>query len=209
MKLFNYIIAFFVVTAFAASMAFAQSGNVTVASDKSLTADFSQYQSFDFARQISDDQIQVFFLEDAILKAKVKEAVEYELEARGYGHTTESPDLIVNFQILDEPTEFTGYTGVFRDENYWGSNEMRKDAIGLVPEAEVRSSEDQTTYQLNEGTLMVHLVDADSGELIWQGYASGVIDKENPLKEENSVKKAVSLIFQTYDWRADDVNVSN
>lgn len=208
MKLFNNIITLLVVTAFTLSTAYAQSGNVTVASDKSLTADFDQYESFDFARQIADDQIQVFFLDDAMLKSKIKEAVKYELEARGYEQASDSPDLLVNFQVLDSATEFTGYTGVYRDENYWGPNEMRKDAIGLVPEAEVRSGENQRTYQLDKGTLMVHLVDADSGELIWQGYASGIMDGEVIDGKEDRVKEAVSMIFQTYDWRADDISAN-
>lgn len=209
MNLLNHIITFFAISAFAFSTAFAQSGNVTVASDKSLTADFSQYETFDFARQIADDQIRVFFLDDALLKSKVKEAVNYELEARGYEQTSSNPDLIINFQVLDEPTEFTGYTGVYRDENYWTADEMRKDIIGLVPEEEIRSAENQKTYQLKEGTLMVHLVDAEAGELIWQGYASGIMDGEIIDGKEDKVEEAVSLIFQTYDWRADDVTVSN
>jgi hypothetical protein len=209
MNLLNHILTFFAMSAFAFSTAFAQSGNVTVASDKSLTADFSQFKSFDFAKQLADDKIQIFFLDDLVLKGKVKEAVQYELEARGYDQTSNNPDLIVNFQILDESTEFTGYTGVYRDENYWTADEMRKDIIGLVPEAEVRTSDNARTYQLKEGTLMVHLVDAESGELIWQGYASGILDNKNRIGEDDKVKEAVSLIFQTYDWRADDVSVNN
>jgi hypothetical protein len=86
---------------------------------------------------------------------------------------------------------------------------MRKDIIGLVPEAEIRTSDNARTYQLKEGTLMVHLVDAESGELIWQGYASGILDNKNRIGEDDKVKEAVSLIFQTYDWRADDVSVNN
>ena len=209
MKSFNQIIAFFAASIFAFSTAFAQSGNTTVASDKSLTADFSKYKTFDFASQVSDDQIQIFFLNDLLLKGKVKEAVEYELEARGYEQTDGSPDLVVTFQILEEPPEFPGYTGVYRDENYWGPTEMRKDAIGLVPDAEVRTADNVKTYQLKEGTLMVHLVDAESGELIWQGYASGIVDKDKVMENDDKIKQAVSLIFQTYDWRADDLDVSN
>ena len=205
MKLFNNIITLFVVTAFTLSTAYAQSGNVTVASDKSLTADFDQFKTFDFARQITDDQIQIFFLDDALLKGKVKEAVKYELEARGYEQASDNPDLLVNFQVLDSATEFTGYTGVYQDENYWGPNEMRKEAIGLAPDAEVRTADNVQNYQLDKGTLMVHLVDAESGELIWQGYASGIMDGEIIDGKDDRVKEAVSLIFQTYQWRADDL----
>lgn len=213
MKFLKHIFTLFTVFSFAFTFAFTltygQGRNVTVASDKSLTAEFSSFETFDFARQIGEDQVRIFFLDDALLKENIKDAVTYELEARGYEHTNSNPDLLVNFRVLEEETEFTGYTGVYRDENYWTSTEMRKDMIGLVPEAEVRSAENQRTYLLDEGTLMVHLVDTNSGELIWQGYASGVMDGEIIDGEEDKVKEAVSLIFQTYDWRADDYDVSN
>ena len=209
MKFLKHILTLFTVFTFALTFTYGQSGNVTVASDKSLTADFNSFETFDFARQIGEDQVKIFFLDDVLLKESIKEAVKYELEARGYEHTNSNPDLLVNFQVLEEATEFTGYTGVYRDENYWASTEMRKDMIGLVPDAEIRSAEDQRTYLLEEGTLMVHLVDAGSGELIWQGYASGIMDGEIIDGEKDKVKEAVSLIFQTYDWRADDYDISN
>lgn len=209
MKLFKHIITFLTVFATTFTLALAQSGNVTVSSDKSLTADFDKYKTFNFARQVSDNQIVVYFLEDAILKSNVTEAVQYELEARGYEQASSNPDLVINFQILDKPTEFTGYTGVYRDENYWGTTEMRKDAIGLTPEAEVRTADNQQTYQLEKGTLLIHIVDSDSGELIWQGYASGILNQKNPIGDDSGVKEAVSMIFQTYDWRADDYDVAN
>ncbi len=209
MKLFNHIFTFFIVSIFTLTTAFGQSGNVTVASDKSLTADFEKFETYDFATQINDEAIQVFFLDNLLTKKKVKEAVKYELEARGYNHNADNPDLLVNFRILDEATEFTGYTGVYRDENYWTSAEMRKDAIGLVPDAEIRSAENKETYQLKKGSLMVHLVDNNTGEVVWQGYASGIMNGEIIDGEKDRIQEAISLIFQTYQWRGDEYAVNN
>jgi hypothetical protein len=122
----------------------------------------------------------------------------------GYEHVEgNEADLLVNFRILEGDTEMTGWVDNFADENYWGPMEMRKEAIGLEPSAEVKEPGDARTYQLDKGTLLIQMVDVDQGIQIWKGYASGVIKKTDAVDiEDGKIARAVELIFDEYNFSA-------
>jgi hypothetical protein len=191
-----------VLTAFTTA-AFAQ--DPTVATDKNLeVANFDEYKTFTFADHINQAESDMFFLGDDLLKTQIKDEVKSELQALGYEHVEgNEADLLVNFRILEGDTEMTGWVDNFADENYWGPMEMRKEAIGLEPSAEVKEPGDARTYQLDKGTLLIQMVDVDQGIQIWKGYASGVIKKTDAVDiEDGKIARAVELIFDEYNFSA-------
>lgn len=161
-----------------------------VASDRNLEVDLSNYTTFDWSSHAAN-QYDIFFLSDALVKHRIREAVQYELEARGYEYTQSDADLVVNFRVFEEPVTIEGYSETFTDENYWGPNEIRKDAIGLIPEPELRQADDQQKYFMEQGSLMVQLVDRNTGELVWQGYITEMMTSD----EKNKVQQSVHKIF--------------
>jgi hypothetical protein len=54
------------------------------------------------------------------------------------------------------------------------------------------------------GTLLVSLVDRKKGAIVWQGFASGLIDNNQFIKDEVKIHEAVNLIFENYGMRADN-----
>lgn len=173
---------------------------MVVEADKSLEADFDEYNTFAWASSVDDDANLLFWLNDAVLKDEVREAIAYELDARGYELVENNPDLLVNFRVFDEDTEFRGYTGADVDNGYW-ENDI---------EDAVREEEDVKVYNLQEGTLLVDLVDTGNSALVWQGYASGVIEDQNMYDpQDDKIKDAVQLIFAEYDFRADKSTASS
>ncbi len=54
------------------------------------------------------------------------------------------------------------------------------------------------------GTLIVSLVDRKTGTMVWQGFASGLINNHEFIKDEAKVREAVSLIFDEFGMRATD-----
>jgi hypothetical protein len=161
-----------------------------VAADRNLNVDLSEYSTFDWSSHAAN-QYDIFFLSDALIKHRIREAVQYELEARGFEYTQNNADLVVNFRVFEEPVTMQGYTETFTDENYWGPNEIRKDAMGLVPEPEVREVDEQEKYFMDAGSLMIQLVDRTSGQLVWQGYITEMMTSD----ENNKVQRSVHKIF--------------
>lgn len=162
--------------------------SITVASDRDPKTDFSKYKTFYWASQI-DSQLDegFYFLNDLILKAQVRDAVKAELMGLGYKPDANAPNLIVNFRLFDKPAHLKGIEGY--GTNYWGDQTYR-----LIS--------DTTTYHVEAGTLLVSLVDSKEGKLVWQGFASGLINNNEFLKDEGKIREAVNLIFDEYGLRA-------
>jgi hypothetical protein len=52
---------------------------------------------------------------------------------------------------------------------------------------------------------MIHLADRKTGKLVWQGYASGLMDGNVFTKEGNKIDEAVSMVFDKFNYRADNL----
>jgi hypothetical protein len=154
-------------------------------------ANMEEYNTYAFASQV-DSKLDagVFFLNDLILKAEVRDAVKHEMDSRGYRYDPTSADLVVNFRVFDKATTVQGLQGL--GDGYWSSGEA--DSFN-TPE----------TVNLKEGSVIIHLVDRKTGELVWQGYASGLMDGNVFKKEKNKITEAVSMIFDSYIHRADNL----
>lgn len=160
---------------------------ITVAADQQLNTDFSKFKTFNWASQVDSELDQdYYFLNDLILKSQIRDAVKSEL--MGLGYTQDSnPDMVVNFRVFDRPTQIKGYEGY--GVTYWGDEQYR-----LIS--------DTTTYAVEAGTLLISLVDREEGNIVWQGFASGLIEDDKFIKDEGSIHEAVNLIFEEYNQRA-------
>jgi hypothetical protein len=172
-----------------ATAATAQS--ITVNADKKLNVDLSGFKTFYWSTQV-DSKLDpgLNFLNDLVLKDRIRKAVAYELEARGYKKMSSSPDMVVNFRVFDQPVTLKGYSGY--GETYWGTQEIRQ-------------PEDTTSFQVERGTLLISFLDRAKGSVIWQGFASGLTSANGFDRSDNRIKQAVHLIFEEFNQRADEV----
>jgi hypothetical protein len=147
--------------------------------------------TYGFASQVDNKLDEgFFFLNDLILKAEIRDAVKHEMDSRGYTHTASQPDLIVNFRVFDKPAEIQSVDQL--GSNYWAAGE-------------INGYTNPQTVRLKEGSLMMHLVDRKTGKLVWQGYASGLMDGNVFTKEGNKIDEAVSMVFDQFKFRADNL----
>jgi len=163
--------------------------NVTIDADKKLNTDFSRFKTYTWASQV-DSKLDagLYFLNDLALKERVRNAVSFALDGRGYKLNRQSPDLLVNFRVFDKPATIRGYSGY--GTTYFGNNE-------------VRQPEDLTTFEVKAGSLIVNLIDTKTGQIVWRGLASGLTNANGFDGQENKIKQAVNLIFEKYAYRAD------
>lgn len=174
------------------SVLFAQ--QITVKGDRSNTdTDFSQYKTFYWASHVDNEleEGKIYFLNDMALKQEIRDAVSHELEARGYQEDETNPDLVVNFRVFDEPATLRGYDSY--GTGYWSGVQMT-------------AREDLETYEVEAGTLLVSLLDRETGDLVWQGFASGLLDGDAFIKDEARINEAVHLIFEEYGFSATDLS---
>jgi hypothetical protein len=169
-------------------MAGAYAQTITVASDRALDTDFGKYKTFYWTSQVDNKLDEGYnFLNDLILKAQVRDAVKAELMGLGYKLDARNPDVLVNFRVFDKPVRLRGMEGY--GTGYWGTEQYR-------------SISDTTSYEVEAGTLLVSLVDRKAGSIVWQGFASGLIDNNQFVKDEGKIREAVNMIFDEYGIRA-------
>ncbi len=130
----------------------------------------------------------------ASVNAAVQHSITDELEARGYRQATASPDLLVTYRVLERQARMKGYLN--DDPTMVGTNEVREPS-------------DTTTYTLEPGTLLISLIDAKSGEVVWDGFASGLSENNAFITDDSRIKESVHLIMEKFEYRGDNVKVDN
>jgi Domain of unknown function (DUF4136) len=177
----------------AATVTFAQNEQVRVESDKLVNQDFSKFKTFDFSSMIDSElETGLYFLNDLVLKSQLREAIQEELLGLGYKMDETNPDLIVNFRVFDKPTSLKGFEGYGR--SYWGNVSFRQIS-------------DNTSYDVKAGTLLVSLADQKNSQVVWQGFASGLIDNDKFIKDKATIRQAVNLIMDEYGVRVNNYSV--
>ena len=166
----------------------ANAQSVTVQADEKLDTDFSKFKTFYFSSQ-ADAWLDegVYFMNDLHMKAYVRDAVKSELMGLGYELQSQDPDLIVNFRVFDKPVTLKGFEGY--GTSYWGNEQFREPS-------------DTTSYDVEAGTLLISMADRASGQVVWQGFASGLIENDAFIKDESKIRQAVNMIFGEFDKRA-------
>jgi hypothetical protein len=216
MKTLTIILGLLFVTA-----AFAQKNDILVQGEKKLNTDFKKYKTYGWLNadnpggQIvqyiyeepvansnkrnknGKDEYVVysygFFVpsEDPGMNKTLTEAIEYEMEGRGYKKSA-NPDLLVGYRILDHKSKIKGYSA----------------PPTQVQSREVRQPKDTLTYAIVVGTVFLSMVDAKTGQMVWEGFASGV-GKDNKAVDPARLKEAANLIFSKYEFRADKYTAGN
>lgn len=123
---------------------------------------------------------------------RIKTAVSNELTSRGYRLVEEQPGLIVHYHIvvteeaLVSPESFS-----YNYSPYW-----TEALANLSP--------------YREGTLIVDLMDSQSKNLVWRGWAvSAISDDYKPKQIDALIKKAVTKMFNRFPVRLNNTEKIN
>lgn len=163
------------------------SPSLTVQTDYDREADFSQYRTFywsdDFQSQNNDDNNEPLFY-NTLVKKRLKQAIEKTLEGKGYTLSPDNPDLLVNAQVVVE---------------------QRSDNQNIYPYSPFYfgyyGGFNRATGSQKEGDVVIDLIDRKRKQLIWQGYAPGVLETNTKDRQEE-LNDAVTMILSEYNHRA-------
>jgi hypothetical protein len=115
---------------------------------------------------------------------QVKQAVVAEMAKRGYQQTKDNPDLLVNLGAVVKEKTQTRPTTIYEAPLYIGQRRYSW-----------RSQEVPVgTYQ--EGTLSLHVVDAQRNALVWDAAVSSVLNKKGVTPQQ--IGDAVGKVFEKF-----------
>ena len=180
----------FALTAFC----FVSKAQVKVGADKSFQAHFDKYSTYAWSSdidQIPGDKIfaginGVLIFNNESTRAKIKDAIRYELDARGYKYQQSNGDIFITFKVTEQPGTLTTFNGYEMIENGLDST---------------RTKDNLERIKVDAGTVFINIIDAKSGKVAWQGYASGIL-KPDMVNDESKVRQAVSDLFKEFKYRA-------
>ncbi|MFW2440089.1 MAG: DUF4136 domain-containing protein [Arenicellales bacterium] len=155
------------------------------------STDFSIFQTYGFIEPLGTDKAGY----TTLVSKYLRQAVSQELENRGYVYSS-SPDLLVNFYTrLVERTYITSApTPVY----YGGYYNYRHGVYGVYPGYVFRPY----SYNYQEGTVNIDLVDAQKKQMVWEGIAVNVVDSEELNNPQQAFQMVIAAIFEQYPYRA-------
>jgi len=159
-----------------------------VTGDYEKTTDFSTYKTYMFIGW-QDDSDKVM---NDLDKKRLRESIQSEMAARQFEYVESGGDMAVSlFVVVDQKTSTTAYTNFYGGAGY-GRGRRGHGGWG--------NGSATTSYSENdylEGTLVLDMLDEESKDLIWQGVATGTINK-NPQKREKKIPKAVTKLMKKF-----------
>ncbi len=146
---------------------------VFVDNDYRYSTHFKKYNSYAFVDCVRDSNI---------LCEDVQQAIQYQMRARGYEFNAQNPNVFVNFSIYYDRLRYKGYD--------------QPSMLNWVATEDENYTYRPVKYDLEKGTLMISMIEAESSEVVWRGYATGIFNKASSKK--NYFKSVVRNIFDQY-----------
>jgi Domain of unknown function (DUF4136) len=169
-------------------MATGACASTPVTTDFSPSAPFSQYRSFALVARPDSASHQ-------LIDDRVGNAVATQLKAKGLTETSrDKADLYVGFGVVDRTHKQVYTTGTgWGWGGGWGWHSWR---WGVAWPMDMRRSVETYT----DGTVVIHLVDAKTKRVVWQGQAADVLSLpvDNPASATSKIDNAVAKILAKY-----------
>jgi hypothetical protein len=152
------------------------------------TVDFKGYETFCWL-QGCDNQFQgPNYVYNAERLKTIQGSIQQELESKGFVNEQNQPDLLVGFHIIVEEQQTTSVNRErlldFYEQkvNYWDGYELY---------------DNNEVYKFLKGTLVIDIVDAQSGNAIWQGTSRRYMESVPELDQED-IKKAIKKALKNF-----------
>jgi hypothetical protein len=164
------------------------SPTVKVTTDYDHTANFGEYKTFAvYDLKAQEGQINQLNVD------RVTKAIRAEMIAKGFTESSSNSDLKVNaVSILKNKTQVTadtnfyGYGGMYRPYGYWGGGAMMGSGSTTF-----------NSYDYVDGSLIIDIVSAKTGKLLWQGIGNAQIDSK-PDNPEEFINGAIKKILEGF-----------
>jgi hypothetical protein len=163
---------------------------VKVRTDFRSTSNFSHYKTFAWYNKITGNKAVYQIMHD-----RITETIIQQLQENGFQKVTTPPDFYVNYSVTSEDgvdiesyNTYSGYIDGFTYNRYGYGYVGSGVAVGNV---RLEEHTNFSTKVYKRGTLIIDIIDAKSGKMMWRGLGSKRIP-ENP--DAAAIDKLVSEV---------------
>lgn len=169
----------------------------TITIDQDRSADFSAFRSYGFPVELGTDRAGY----STLITSYFKQAVDREMQKRGFYYSHSDPDLLVNFFAnVRDVTDIRRSPQVALGYGYFG---YRYGLYGAWPH--YQDSVETVHYKV--GTANVDIVDADRSQLIWEGVAEGRLTRDAMQNPQAAIDAVVAELFMRFPGHASAGNL--
>ncbi|HPI81431.1 MAG TPA: DUF4136 domain-containing protein [Cyclobacteriaceae bacterium] len=141
--------------------------------------DFSKYKTFCWLNGCEFTYTGPTYLNDSLLREKIKEPIVAEMNAKGFTEDNNNPDLLIDFHIsVKNESSIIYHRG---DDNIY----------------EFKPFPDQEVINYLKGTIVIHMVDKSEGRMVWRSEAIGYMDVHPDLSERN-IRKGIAIALKKF-----------
>lgn len=155
-------------------------GCSTIHSSFNQQIDYNQYKSFCWLEGCQFTYTGPEYLNDSIIQNRVKEAIIDNLQKKGLTYTDQEPDLLVDFHITIENEKVITYHNREDEPYYYRMTFMQPEELILT-----------------KGTIIIHMVDHKTSEVVWQSQALGYLESTPDLSEKN-IRRGITKLLKNY-----------
>jgi hypothetical protein len=160
--------------------------------DYDRTSDLGSYRTYGFVDEVGTDRAGY----STLVTRYFKDAVNREMQRRGYVYDEEDPDLLVNFfSNVREVTDVRTTPSASFGYGYYG---YRYGLYGAWP----LYDQDIQTVRYKVGTVNLDIVDGERMQLIWEGVAEGRITRDDMKNPRLAIDAVVAELFQRFSGSA-------
>jgi len=157
--------------------------SVNTSFDYDNHADFSKLQTFAWMPRdvTTDGSVQAAEMNNSLFDKRLKDAVNANLEAKGYSINTADPDFVISYHTgVQDKVSITNWGYTYGP--YWGPYGQSLDVS-----------------QYTEGTLILDFVDNVSKNIIWRGTAQKALSgNPDPQRVEQNIRKTVDQLLAKF-----------
>ena len=150
---------------------------------------FSSYKTYRWVES-GDTQSPLPAFPNQLMERRVAGFIEEALAARGLKRVTTGGDLLISsgMTVTEHPQYFTSYSGGGPGWGSWGSGWGPGWGPGFAT---------TTVEMFYQGTLIINIVDAKRGKLVFQGTSSQSVSSR-PERNTERLGKAVNRVMAKY-----------
>lgn len=143
-------------------------------------ADFTQYKTFCWLQGCEFTFTGPAYLDDSLVQETVKEAIIAEMKFKGLDYNNNTPDLLIDFHITIENEKVIYYHGIEDEPTYYRTPFLQPESITLT-----------------KGSLLIHMVDRQRSEVVWQSQAEGYMESPPDLSPKN-IRRGIGKVLRDY-----------
>lgn len=163
-----------------------------IRTDYDRSVDFSAFETYGFPAELGTDRAGY----STLITTHFKQAVNQEMQSRGYRYTENDPDLLVNFFAnVRHVTTVRSRPRLWVSYGYYGYRYGMYSAWPLY-------ADDVDTVHYRVGTANIDIVDAARDQLIWEGVAEGRLTRDVMENPQPAIESVVAELFSRYPGRA-------